>query len=45
MLRPEVAKDFANAETANDALTGLINLVRSAARPPRRVPRTRDWQA
>jgi hypothetical protein len=41
VLKPEVAKVFPNAEAVNDALTGLINLARSAARPPRRTPRTR----
>lgn len=41
VLKPEVAKVFPNAQAVNDALTGLINLARTAAKPPRRAPRTR----
>lgn len=41
VLRPEVAKAFPNGEAVNDALLGLINLAKSAARPARRTTRTR----
>ena len=33
VLEPEVARAFPNAEAANDALLGLINLAKAAARP------------
>jgi hypothetical protein len=36
VLRPEVASAFPNGEAVNDALMGLINLAKSAVRPPRR---------
>jgi hypothetical protein len=36
VLRPEVANAFPNGEAVNDALMGLINLAKSAARPTRR---------
>jgi hypothetical protein len=36
VLRPEVATAFPNGEAVNDALMGLINLAKSAARPTRR---------
>ena len=36
VLRPEVANAFPNEEAVNDALMGLINLAKSAARPTRR---------
>ncbi len=36
VLRPEVADAFPNGEAVNDALMGLINLAKSAARPTRR---------
>ena len=36
VLRPEVASAFPNGEAVNDALMGLINLAKSAARPIRR---------
>jgi hypothetical protein len=36
VLRPEVASAFPNGEAVNDALMGLINLAKSAARPTRR---------
>lgn len=35
VLRPEVASAFPNGEAVNDALMGLINLAKSAVRPPR----------
>ena len=41
VLTPEVAKVFPNAEAVNDALMGLINLAKTAARPTRRSTRTR----
>ena len=41
VLKPEVAKVFPNAEAVNDALMGLINLAKTAARPTRRSTRTR----
>ena len=41
VLEPEVARAFPNAEAVNDALLGLINLAKAAARPPRRSTRTR----
>lgn len=36
VLRPEVARVFPNGEAVNDALLGLINVAKSAARPTRR---------
>ena len=36
VLRPEVAEAFPNGQAVNDALMGLINLAKSAARPTRR---------
>lgn len=36
VLRPEVASAFPNGQAVNDALMGLINLAKSAARPTRR---------
>ncbi len=39
VLRPEVANAFPNGEAVNDALMGLINLAKSAARPTRRSSR------
>lgn len=36
VLRPEVAEVFPNGQAVNDALMGLINLAKSAARPTRR---------
>lgn len=41
LLRPEVARAFPTGEAVNDALLGLINLAKSAARPTRRSTRTR----
>ena len=41
VLEPEVARTFPNAEAVNDALLGLINLAKPAARPPVRSTRTR----
>jgi hypothetical protein len=45
VLSPEVAKAFPNAEAVNDALMGLIDLAKSAARPIRRSTRTRTKTA
>jgi hypothetical protein len=36
VLRPEVANVFPNGEAVNDALMGLINLAKSAARSTKR---------
>jgi hypothetical protein len=41
VLKPEVAKVFPNGDAVNDALMGLINLAKSAARPSRRSRPTR----
>jgi len=41
LLQPEVARAFPTGEAVNDALLGLINLAKSAARPTRRSTRTR----
>lgn len=41
VLEPEVAKAFPNGDAVNDALMGLINLAKTAARPGRRSTRTR----
>ncbi|MEO7243167.1 MAG: hypothetical protein ABIW85_09675 [Variovorax sp.] len=40
VLNPVVAKVFPNSEAVNDALMGLINLAKTAARPTRRSTRT-----
>ena len=45
VLKPEVTKAFPNAEAVNDALMGLIDLAKSAARPTRRSTRTRTKTA
>lgn len=41
VLTPEVAKVFPNADAVNNALLGLINVAKNAARPTRRSSRSR----
>jgi hypothetical protein len=45
VLEPEVAKAFPNDKAVNDALSGLIKIAQSTARPVPRTARTRTKAA